>query len=135
MQTGRQDACMMLFGARNIQNHCPILTYGAATRPDIATSRKKMQVSEMNTLRRVLGKTGRDRITSVNITDACKSQKHRGLVITLERPCQQNLWRESFTRQEGNRSSVNQECDGRIAQNNYWLQTGGISYAKKRRRK
>lgn len=35
----------------------PILTYEAETRPDTAITRRKMQVSEMNILRRVLGRT------------------------------------------------------------------------------
>ena len=49
----------------------PILTYAAETRTDTAKTRQLLEVTEMNTLRRIINKTKWDRVRNDRIGELC----------------------------------------------------------------
>ena len=53
----------------------PILTYAAETRTDTAKTREILEVCEMKSLRRIVGKTRMDRVKNQDIMEKCKIQK------------------------------------------------------------
>ena len=84
----------------------PILTYGVKSGPETMTTRRHTQVAEMKSLRRMLGRTGRDKVT-INIP----CERHSGLDTGKAKTLECHLGRidkTDYVRETNNRPKTNE---------------------------